>query len=354
MEVSVYHFIRILLPILIIVCIVLITVLIVNRYKYDLFRPKFEIAKNEIENFLTNIIFTPLNEPLHKTEIEQFKKTIPFKKNWCKKLLLNEIIFLKLNLKGEITNKFHFIYEQFDLFKYTQKLLKSRLYYLKCLGLFQLESLDYKKGKDYITPLLNHKNRNIKSRAFLSLITLSPEKLESLIDFSHQITIAEEINIMDIVHHKKTTIPSNLNEWIVSNNDSIVRLGIKLMVFYNYTNENETIVKLLKHSNKLVRYEAITAVNFLFIHEAEAELIEQFSLESTYNKLEILNTLSKIGTTESVDFVFQLLKNKTDENIKLDAVDCLIRINPSYFDNHFLDNEDIQRLAKHVKTLNRW
>lgn len=353
MEISVYHFIRVILPILIVFCIILITVLIVNRYKYDLFLPKYEAAKNEIENFLTNIIFSPFDEILHKAEIQQFKTIIPFEKNWCKKLLLNEIIFLKLNLKGDITNKFHFIYEQFDLFRYTQRLLKSRRFYLKCLGLFQLESLNYKKGKDYITPLLNHKNRNIKSRAFLALISLRPNKLESLIDFSHQITIAEEINIMDILHHKKTKMPTNLHEWIISDNDSIVKLGIKLMMFYNYSNENETIVKLLKHSNKFVRYEAITAVHFLYIHEAEEELIEQFSNEGTYNKLEILKTLSKIGTTKSEDFIARLLENKTDENIKLDAVDCLIRINPSYFDNHFLDNEDIQRMVKHVKILNR-
>ena len=353
MEVTVYHFIRILLPILIIVCITLITVLIANRYKYDLFIPKYEKAKNEIENFLTNIIFSPFDETLHKAEIEEFKKTIPFEKNWCKKLLLNEIIFLKLNLKGDITNKFHFIYEQFDLFKYTQKLLKSRRFYLKCLGLFQLESLNYKKGKDYITPLLNHKNRNIKSRAFLSLISLKPNKLESLIDFSHQITIAEEINIMDILHHKKTKMPGNLREWIASENDSIVKLGLKLMMFYNYTNENEAIIKLLKHESKFVRYEAITAVHFLFINEAEDELINQFHNEGTYNKLEIFNTLSSIGTAKSEDFIARLLENKTAENIKLDAVYCLIKLNPDYFSNHFLDNEDVKKMVKHAKTINR-
>ncbi|PJJ08844.1 hypothetical protein CLU83_2149 [Flavobacterium sp. 1] len=353
MEVSVYYFIRILLPILIFGCIILIAVLIGNRYNYDLFKPKFEATKNEIENFLTNIIFSSFDEIQIQTEIKQFKKTIPFDKNWCKKLLLNQIIFLKLNLKGNITNKFHFIYEQFDLFRYTKRLLKSRRYYLKCLGLFQLESLNYKKGKDYIAPLLNHKNRNIKSRAFLSIISLRPNKLESLIDFSHQITTAEEINIMDILHHKKTKMPANLHEWIVSENDSIVKLGIKLMMFYNYTNENETIVKLLKHNNKSIRYEAITAVSFLFIHEAEDELIEQFSNEDTQNKLEIFSTLSKIGTTESENFIAQLLENKTDENIKLDAVYCLNKINSSYFDNHFLNNEDVKKMVKHVKTINR-
>ena len=353
MEAFIYYFIRIILPLLIFGCVLLIAVLIINRYSYDLFRPKLEVTKNEIENFLTNMIFSSFEESQQESEIQQFKKVIPFEKSWCKKLLLNEIIFLKLNLKGEVTNKFHFIYEQFDLFQYTQKLLKSSRFYLKCLGLYQLEALDYKKGSHYITPLLNHKNRNIKSRAFLALISLKPNKLESLIDFSHEISIAEEINIMDILHQKKTKMPSNLNEWIVSKNTSIIKLGIKLMMFYNYTNENEQIINLLKHQDKTVRHEAIMAINFLFIFEAEPDLIQQFSNEDTQNKLEIFNTLSGIGSRLSENFIAQLLENKTDENIKLEAVYCLNKINSDYFDDHFLNNEDVQKMVKHVKTLHR-
>jgi len=353
MEVLVYHFIRIVLPLLILLCLLLMSILVVNRYKYDVFKPKFDATKNEIENFLTSMIFSQFDKTLHQTEIEQFKKVIPIEKSWCKKMLLNEIIFLKLNLKGEVTQKFHFIYEQFDLFRYTQKLLKSRRFYLKCLGLYQLESLEYKKGSDYITPLLNHKNVHIRSRAFLSLISLKPNKLESLIDFSHQITIAEEINIMDILHHKKTKMPTNLHQWIISENVSIIKLGIKLMMFYNYTNENENIVQLLKHSDRTVRYEAILAINFLYIIEAEAELIAQFDNEDTQNKLEIFNTLSTIGATQSEDFIAQLLENKTNEDIKLDAVYCLNRINSNYFENHFLDNEDVKKMVKHVKTIQK-
>ena len=132
----------------------------------------------------------------------------------------------------------------------------------------------------------------------------------------------------------------------------MIKLGIKLMIFYNYTNDNETILKLLTHENKSVRFEAITAIKFLYIYEAEPVLIEQFKNEDTQNKLEIFNTLSDIGTTNSEHFIAQLLENKTDENIKLDAVYCLNKINANYFDSHFLDNEDVQKMIKHVKTPN--
>jgi hypothetical protein len=350
MDIYIYYFVLIILPLLISSFILLVLILILNRFRYDLFRPKFESAKNKIDSFLTAIIFSPFDENNFKIEIEQFKKEIPFKKKWCKKLLLNEITFLKRNLKGDVTNTFHFLYEQFDLFEYTKKLLKSSSFYLKCIGMYQLETLEYEKGKKYIIPFLNHKNRNVQSSAFLSLISLDPDKLETLLNFSHQITIAEEINIMDILHQKKTKIPSNLSHWIHSNNASIIKLGLKLMMFYNFTNENEAIVKLLKHEDQLVRLEAISAINYLYIHEAESVLIEQFYKEDTQNKLEIFNTLAIVGTADSENFIADLLKNRTTEDIKLDAVYCLHKINSEYFNAHFLDDFDIQKMVKHVKT----
>lgn len=349
MDVLVYYLIIIILPLLICGLFLLISTLIISRFSYDLFRPKYEAAKNEIDLFLTNLIFSNFDKNHFKTEIKQFKKTIPFHKNWCKKLIMNELIFMKLNLKGDITLPFTFLYEQFELFEHTKKLIQNRRFYLKSLGMFQLQSLEYKKGIPYITPLLYHKNKTIKANAFLALISIAPNKLETLLDFSPNIKIADEINIMYILHHKKTKIPSNLSQWIKSENISIVKLGIKLMAFYNYTNDNDSIIKLLKHKDESIRYEAITAVRFLFIYEAEPVLIEQFKNEDTANKLEILNTLSAIGMKDSEQFIAQLLKNKTDENIKLEATYCLNKINANYFNEHFQDNDDVQKMIKHIK-----
>src|SRR6478609_5635848 len=134
MDVLINYFIHSPFPILIIGLFLVMVSLIINRFTHDLFKPKLAAVKSKIDSFLTDLIFSPFDETLFKVEIEQFKKEIPFEKKWCKKLILNEIIFLKLNLKGDVTNTFHFLYEQFDLFEYTKNLIKSRRYYLKCLG----------------------------------------------------------------------------------------------------------------------------------------------------------------------------------------------------------------------------
>lgn len=349
MEDFVYNFILIVLPILIFGFFLLIAILITNRVKYDSSLPKIKIAKVKIDVFLTRIVFSSFDEAHFTTEINQFKKEIPFKENWCKKILLDDIVFFKLNLKGDVTNTFHHLYEQFNLFKYTRKLLHSKKYYLVCLGMYHLEALDYKKGKKYIVPFFNHKNRILDSSAYLTSFSLEPEKLASFIDYSMPISIAGEINIMNILHQKKPPMPLNIRDWINAKNPSIVKLGIKLMVFYNYTNENQNIMKLLKHEENAIRFEVIVAAKELFILEAEPFLIEQFDHEDKKNQSEIFNTLASIGTEESEQFISNLLTKSIDNDIKLEAVFCLNKINPAYFETVFTDNPEIRKMANHVK-----
>ncbi|MFV5692640.1 HEAT repeat domain-containing protein [Flavobacterium sp. LT1R49] len=344
-----HYFISIILSVLILFFLTLISILILNRFLYHLAVPKINIVKTKADDFLTSLVFSSYDEAELATKINDFKKEIPFKKKWCKKIILNRIIFLKRNLKGDITNTSHFIYEQFDLFNHTRSLLKSKKKYLICLGMYHLEALEYNKGKNYVIPFLNHKNRTLNSSAYLTLISLEPDNLNLLLDYPKSIFLAGEINVMNIVHQKKLPIPIKLKDWIQSKNPSIVKLGIKLMAYYNYTNETQAIVNHLKSVDEKIRHEVIVAVRQLFILDTEKILIEQFDKEDKKNKIEILNTLASIGSEESEQFIAGLLTKSIDSDIKLKAVYSLSKMNSAYFENKFIENPEIIKMIKHVK-----
>jgi hypothetical protein len=344
-----HYFIRIILAVLILFFLTLISILILNRLLYHLAAPKINSIKTKVDDFLTSLVFSGDEQAELASKINDFKKEIPFKKKWCKKIVLNGIIFLKCNLKGDITNTSHFIYEQFDLFNYTRSLLKSKKNYLICLGMYHLEALEYHKGKNYVTPFLNHKNRILNSSAYLTLIALEAENLNLLFDYPKTILLAGEINVMNMVHQKKPPIPIKLKDWIQSENPSVVRLGIKLMTYYNYTNETKTIVKLLKSDDEAVRHAVIVAVRQLFIIDTEKTLMDQFDKDSKKNKIEILNTLAAVGTEESEEFMASLLTTSIDSDIKLKAVYSLSKMNSMYFEDKFIENPEILKMIKHVK-----
>ncbi|MGM8362221.1 HEAT repeat domain-containing protein [Flavobacterium sp. ARAG 55.4] len=261
---------------------------------------------------------------------------------------MNKIIFLKRNLKGDIIKTSHLIYEQFDLFNYTVSLLKSRKKYLIPLGMYHLKALEYNKGKSFVTPFLNNKDRILNSSAYLTLISLEPENLGLFYNYQKPVFLAGEINIMNIIHQKKPPIPSNLKDWIHSQNPSVVRLGIKLMAFYNYTNENQSIVALLKSDDEKIRFAAICAIGQLFILDTEKNLIEVFENETKNNQIEILKTLTIVGGEVAEEFICGLLKESIDSDIKLTAVRSLSKMQSGHIEN-FIGNHEISKMIQHVK-----
>nr|WP_315167468.1 hypothetical protein [uncultured Flavobacterium sp.] len=85
----------IVIPFLLFIIISLVILLIVNRYGFE----KKLIIKKEIDNrtndFLTEIIFSNHETSYIKEKINEYKKEIPFKKKWCRDIVLMYVFKLK-------------------------------------------------------------------------------------------------------------------------------------------------------------------------------------------------------------------------------------------------------------------
>lgn len=350
MEVFIDIVIHILVPIMVLTFLTFVVILIVNRLSYEIFKFRIKLAKAKIDIFLTSLIFSPLDEIDFAIAINNFKQRVPFDKNWCKEIILNEIINLNQNLKGDVKKSIHFIYEQFNLFDYSLQFLKRKEWYIKSLGIYHFQALGYTKGESYVRPYLTSKNKILSSNAYIALIALTSDKLDFLCDYPNPISLTSEIKIMDILHSRKPTAPTNLKDWINSKNPSIAKLGIKFMVYYNNTSYTKEIIKLLRSEHKSIRKEVIIAARDLFIEDAEQILINQFQQEDKKNKIEILNTLAAIGTEISEKYIGSILVGIADTDIKLTAVYSLNAIRNNYFDTSFKDNQEIIKMVKHVKS----
>lgn len=337
------------IPILGSALIFLVFLLVANRLTYEYYKFRIHVARAKVDIFLTQIAFNPLDENEIARSIKNFKKRIPFSNRWCKEVVLNEIINLKQNVKGEIEQDIHFIYEQFNLYKYTLSFLNSSRWYVKSLGFYHLQALEYSKGIGYVKPFVDSRNPILSSNAHMALVSLEPENLDHIGRYSYAITTTDEIKIMDIVHSVKPPMPENLKMWLKSPNASVVKLGVRLMVHYNLTSESKALLEVLKSPHEAVRHEAIVAFKVLFIMDAESDLIAQFDLETKANKIEILQTLATVGDKKSLEFLNNLLGQEIDNYIKLEAVCSINKINPDFFNRTFPKQEEVSRMVKHVK-----
>lgn len=341
-------------PFLGFIIILLTFILIIHRYGFE----KKLILKKELDiktdNFLTELLFSDYSMEDIYEKIKVYKEDVLFKKKWYRGLILNKIISIKQNINGINPNLILIIYKSFGFHHYSKKLILNNRWENKLLGIYHYQILEYKIKTGYIRPYVNnHKNKFLNSNALIAMIILSDEKFELLANYQKKISRADEIKILDIIYNKKSPLPKKIEDWIESDNSSIVRLAIKLMVRYRESLTNTQISSLLNNPDVSVRKETTQAIRYLFIAEANPVLINHYLHEDNKrNKISILKTFGIIGNQETIDFLSPILLEEKDLEIKFEMVSAVNAIDSTYFKNfkteNEIENEIINRILLHV------
>ena len=342
------------IPFLLILIFCLVILLIVNRYGFE----KKIILKRDVEikinDFLTEIILSDYEAKEINEKIQLFKEQeVPFKKKWCKGIILNKIITIKRNISGVNPNQMLLIYKYFGFHKYSDKLIRSSSWEKKLLGIYHYQILEYKIKTGHIRPNIYVKNKFLKSNALIAVISLSDEKFEFLSQYEKKISTADELKILDIIYQKKSNLPKNINDWIYNKNSSIVTLGIKLMIRYRESLSVNQIEYLLKSTSIKVRKETLLAMRTLYIIEANDVLIKYYKTEKDKrNKISALKTMGNIGDNETKDFIASIIREEKDLEIKFEIINSISKIDKTFFEHYETDDspesEVINRIILHV------
>lgn len=342
------------IPVLVFCILFLVSSLLLNRYKSEQLELKTKNIDARLNDFLTRLIFQETELEVIKKQIIAFKNTIPFDEKWCRFLVLNKIIHFKKNLLGIDQNRLLLIYKYFGLQQYSQDLINDRRWYFKSLGIFHYKVLDYKIKKGTIKPFLKSSNKYLRSNALIAYISLSDEKFGILDNYSEKLSRVDEMKILDIIYQKQSQVPENLTQWLQNKNNSIVLLALKLMIRYKVKPNLSQISYLLMHDDTLVRKETLLAIRELGVCEAGTLLIEYYPKENhKRNKISCLKTLGVIGNETTITFVETILPFEKDLEIKYEMVNCLYKLNASFFDNYTdndpAENSLVQSIVLHVK-----
>lgn len=340
-----------LVPILFVLLIFLVLMLVYNRLKYAYIFYKKRVYYPKITEKLTELTFLGLQGKALKKEVKQIKSQFPYHKKWFRNLLLSAIIDLSLNLKGDLIYQVRDIYMTFGLHKYSLKLIKSRYWYIKCVGIYHFQSLNFVHGQKYIKPYISSNNEILRSNAFIAHLYLTKEPFDFLVDYPFPISNVNEYKVIDVFYMKKEPIPKNIAEWLDAKNESIVILGLKVMVFYNDTASSKRIIELLCHSKFRIRQEAILSCHELFLIDAEEPLQKKFDFEKKPLKIEVIKSLAAIGGESTVSFISkELIRKDIDKDIKMELLKCLKVVDANYFNTRFMLDLEIERMKAHINS----
>lgn len=335
-------------PSLLICLSILVIIIWSRRLALYNFNKKKQLIIQNVDLFFTSLIFETNEKGKFDEKIAALRSSIPLHKNWCKKIVINEMIRFKKNLKGESSAIVVSVYKKLNLHLYSARLVADYRYYQKCEGFYQFQHIDFKPAKKLIKPYIKHPDRIIRSNAYTCYLSLVEGRLEQIANIPTKISLLNIIKLMELLHIKKIKLPKNIDKWLVSENKSMVRLGIKIMVFYNYAHQEEKITALLNSDDPILRYEAILACRYLYFQNAEAGLIAIYPHDNDTNKNEILTSLKVIGKTKSVAFLEQLVLCETNKDLKLHALNALNSLDKSIAEKLSLEDNDTLRMLHHI------
>lgn len=343
----------VIIPFFVITVIILVITLLINHYiNLDILDRKSNVIETT-DTLLTQLLFWRGSFDEMKQTVAEFKYTVPYKKKWCRKLIMERVLQMKQNFQLDSTTLLD-IYKLFEFDKITYNLIRNKKWHKRSLGIYQLQFVHDISKKRQLDLLLEEKNPQVKSNALITLVTFSPERFGILSEYEHPLNKADEIKLMDIIYHSAHKMPKSTSQLLKSKNTSIIILGIKLMVLYKAKLSMYQINKLIRFSNFRVRKEAIKAVGKLNLIDANEILVSQYRIEQHKKvKINILISLKKIGNEKTLEFLKTLIVSERDEDIKFKIVESILNLKPILFEeeNHsdIFYSEEIQSMARHVK-----
>lgn len=331
----------------------IISQLFILRLRKNFLESNKKIVQFKTYGFLSEIVFSDdKSDAIIDPKIHEFKSKVPIDRNWCKDLLIQNIIDLDKNFKGQSSDFLLSLYFKLELHEYTDKLVNSNIWYLKAKGIYYLRELKYTQAAPKIYTFLNHSHPELRSAALLAFISLSEDDnpLGVVKEYMDTISYVEMLNLMHIIQRRKFQKPENLTSWLSLKDDSHVVFALKLIVYFNDLESGKQVTELLNSKNSKVRLEAIKSIGKLFFVEAEQDLIVGFMKENEENQIETILTLKEIGGQDSIQFLHHLLGLNRSSEINLTAMYALQALDKSFAELQFDPEKSLDQAKKHVES----
>jgi hypothetical protein len=261
------HYLQIAIGLCIEMTLIFLVFLYVRRIK-KIYDAKLKRKYNPvIDNLLFPLLFNdkPIGEIIASKEYR-----INIKHEKFQKILLESIIDLHTNYSGDYNLKLEEIYRESGLIYISSDKLKSESWSSICEGIRELSEMNADESYTDILALIQHKHSTLKLEALLGIIRLKGiAGLAILNDYQKPINDWIQLSLIYEINNAKHTSVYDFAAFIVSENESLIIFGLRLIANFNQAEHIEQIIEICNStSSERIRKQAgqtitkLTSLNF--------------------------------------------------------------------------------------------
>lgn len=256
-----------------------------------------------------------LEQVYSQAYVQDMQRTFLRKKK-SRAFMITALLQFHKGIQGAAADNIKWLYQKLTFKNDALHQLSSRQWHKKAAAIQELAEM---RQQDCITKIYrytNHNNYYIRSTAQVAVVKLTGfEGLRFLNVISQPITQWQQVCLLQQLASDTNIKEEKLQDWLLSSNETVVELALKLVKAYAVHSVHDQLVQCLQHASVHIRTEAIMILKDVANATTASVLKAHYPKAEKTERMAILKVLHTIGTSDDISFLEK----------QLDTADHLLR-----------------------------
>ncbi|HUW93573.1 MAG TPA: HEAT repeat domain-containing protein, partial [Bacteroidales bacterium] len=240
-----------------------------------------------------------------------------------RQVLIDQMIDVSANLKGEEEKKLLSLYKHLGLDKDSIRSANNRRWHKRIKGFRELAFMNIKDANGTIYRALNSSNEILRMEAQIALVRLSDNNpFDFLFHLTTPFSLWEQITLHELIIQHNIPLPS-FKQWITSTNTSVVMFALRMIREFSQKDAENDIVEVLNHPSPDVRHLAIQVSGDLDMRSTLEPMKRMYKNQDYKICLEIVRSMGKMPDPSMMGFLKLVLDREDDVQLQIEATKAI-------------------------------
>ena len=290
--------------------ITMLVIILFNRNNIIREQTRHHFLSEKYQSLIVNYLFGNPN-------IDEFRSIAS--DNYSRQVLIDQMIDVSVNLKGEEARKLTGLYRYLGLYRDSLDRANDKRWHKKIKGFRELAFMNIRDANDLMYKALDSSNDILRMEAQIALVRLGDkDPFEFLSRLNKPFSLWEQITLHDLIIQHNIPEPS-FKRWLASSNFTVVLFALRMIREFRQTDAEDDIRKALLHHQPEVRLLAVEVAGDLGL-SSTLETMRQMYKDQDYKiSLEILRSIGKMPSVSMMGFLEQVLDSEEDVQLQIEA-----------------------------------
>jgi len=243
--------------------------------------------------------------------------------NYRRQVLIDQMIDVSVNLKGDSENKLTRLYMELGLDRDSMRRARSHKWHFRIKGFRELAFMGIKEANDEMYKSLNSRNEILRMEAQIALVRLSDkEHFDFLSKLERPFSLWEQITLHDLILQHNIPVPE-FRKWLSSPNPTVVMFALRMIREFRQREAESEVKIALLHRDRRVSQLAVEVSGDLDMRGTLDTMKRMYKFQDYNGCLEIVKSMAKMPELAMMGFLKLVLDKEDDVQLQIAAVKAI-------------------------------